>query len=146
MAKYTEELYPDRLAEAHASGWRSDKWKGPLFRRIVELPWMSDGPALYDIVSESCCVPDAWRLSIEGSLFGDEPETLVLEFLIINLTDTVVEDRLVPYEALWWSFEGAERMHFRVLCMDRFGVVTPLITEDTMDPVSGLRKPPYHEF
>jgi hypothetical protein len=30
--------------------------------------------------------------------------------------------------------------------MDRFGVVTPLITEDTMDPVSGLRKPPHHEF
>ncbi len=83
------------------------------------------------MLAEVTCVPDAWRLKVEGPEQGWGYLVLVLEFLEVEVTHHVDDRKLVQYNNLWWALDATDMFHFRVFRMDRYGIVTPLLTEET---------------
>lgn len=139
-----------------AVSWKRLPWKRTVLRKLREEPWVDEADCsgatgddddwrrllskvdedelawpIRSMLLQVKCVPDAWRLRVEGPKEGWGYPVLVLEFLEIEVTNHIDDRKLIQYNNLWWGLDGTDMFHFRVFRMDRYGIVTPLLTEDT---------------
>ena len=140
-------LHSRILAKALSEGWTAGAWRDAVRARFLEKPFAGDGsddPELVqdivDMVLETQAIPDAWRIQIEGASEGWLHPVMVLEFLEVEVTHHLSEEKMSQYETLWWSLDATEWFHFRCLRIDRFGLQTPLVTEDTIHELGERRR------
>lgn len=55
----------------------------------------------------------------------------MLEFLEVEVTSHVTDNKLRSYERLWWYFDDFGLIAFQVWRQDRYGIVSPLLTGET---------------
>ena len=80
--------------------------------------------------------PDAWRIVTEGPGPSiDETwryPVLILEFLEVEVTNGIDKAKMNKYRNLWWAVDESSSLHMRVYHMDKFGVVRPYMTSQTI--------------
>jgi hypothetical protein len=127
--------------------WQTGPWRSAVRRRFREPPWAGDGnedPELVqdiiDMVLRLRGIPDAWRIRAEGKEAGWGHSVLVLEFLEVEVTHQVPHWKVAEYAALWWLLDATSKFHFRVFRIDRYGLMSPLVTEDTIHELGEYRR------
>lgn len=136
----------NRLVDrASADGWQRTGWRSAVRRLLSETPWAGDGCDDPEAVSELfdelfggfTVVPDAWRVRIEkeGEGEGWLHPVLAIEFLEVEVTSSVSVEKLRLYDMLWWRLDATEMFFLRVFRMDQFGLVFPLVTQETIYPI-----------
>lgn len=133
------------ITQACQDGWvRGFGWRKPLMEIVKYNPLLAgEWPELAEsIACAETPRPDAWRIVIEDQ---NTPDTfwsypvLVLEFLEVEVTSGVTQDKDELYRYLWDVFDATHYYHLRIWHMDRFGVVRPYITNSTSAPmISGM--------
>lgn len=103
-------------------GWRSD------LHRIGRARGYGELAELEESFSDALPRPDAWRII-------EQPRLVILEFLEVEVTSGVTQQKDDWYRWLWDSFDATSYFHLRIWHMDRFGVVRPYITDSTHYPM-----------
>jgi hypothetical protein len=89
-----------------------------------------------EAIRDTTVNPDAWRIVVEGAgPFIDETwsyPVLVLEFLEVEVTHGIGNDKMNKYRNLWWAFDASSSFHMRVYHMDKFGITRPYMTTETI--------------
>lgn len=120
--------HDDLIRQMTRDGWtRGHSWRSSL-RRIGRAKGYSELAELEESFSSELPRPDAWRIVEEESL-------VVLEFLEIEVTSGVTQEKDQTYRWLWDIFDATHFFHLRIWHMDRFGVVRPYIVNSTADPM-----------
>jgi hypothetical protein len=132
-------LHNRLIDRALSDGWKRPPWKPQLRKYLKEAPWHGDGSdqdedsdEILALFGDLHCVPDAWRMRVESESEGWLHPVLAVEFLEVDVTSHCDDRKLIEYDTLWWRLDGTEMFHLRVFQMDRFGLVKPLVTEDTI--------------
>lgn len=89
--------------------------------------WSDEQAEVLEAMSELRSRPDAWRISVR-----DEDDMLILEFLEIVVWHQISEEKKKDYHRFWWNIDGTDGVRLVIWRMDRFGVVTPFMSEDTV--------------
>jgi hypothetical protein len=61
-----------------------------------------------------------------------DARVLAIEFLEVEISHHVTEEKMEEYSRLWWLFDATDSLYFRVYRMDRFGIFLPLVTRETI--------------
>lgn len=127
----------------------NDEWWGEIAGGIDEETGEFVESELTTVFRSFSVLPDAWRLRHETP---ETPNTsrwgydvLVLEFLEVEVDHGITDAKLNAYLDLWWAFDASSSFCMRVFHMDRFGIVRPYLTEDTIMDAYGAGGP-YHGF
>lgn len=128
----------ERLIEqAAAQGWAkstaASNWRAGFRRATRERYWRDRaGEDVQEIIDLVAARPDAWRITIEGPETPDAEwshPVMVLEFLEVEVTNRINEDKRDHYRDIWGMFDGTDFFHFRVWRMDRFGYILPYVVD-----------------
>lgn len=120
------------INQACQDGWtRGHAWAAELRRAALADPRFAGE---YTELQESIGFidlprPDAWRIRVADGYL------CVLEFLEVEVTSGVGENKDALYRYLWDIFNATAYYHLRIWHMDRFGVVRPYITDSTFGPM-----------
>lgn len=114
-------------------GWTNAKaWRKAFLRKCQDNPeWASEmrGTEVREVLDECSFNPDAWKLTVENR------DTLVLEFLEVDVSHAVTPAKHAIYTSLWWAFDSSSSFVLRVYMMDRFGIIRPYLTPENIHQV-----------
>jgi hypothetical protein len=132
-------LHRQLIQQAEQDGWvrmtrdAPGDWRAVFRKMICDPHWRGEADGLDTVIRAKVLHPDAWRIKIEGSETGNwNYDVLVLEFLEVEVTGKMSADKKRAYEQLWITFDCTALLAFRVFRMDRFGVIRPFLTENTI--------------
>lgn len=113
------------------AGWKADTqrrgWR-PTMRTMLSDPrWADERDEIIEFIDAMDARPDAWRISIR-----DEDSMLFLEFLEVEVSHHISEEKKEIYLEFWWRIDGSDGVRLQIWRMDRFGIISPFMTEDTI--------------
>jgi hypothetical protein len=124
-------LHEKLIALACQNGWSTGPWKAAFRRKLQSDEWHHEAEGVLSVLRATRCIPDAWRIRVEGEDLGWGYDVLVLELLEVEVTHPVSREKIAQYENLWWAMDYTSAYHLRVHRMDRYGNVLPLLTEES---------------
>lgn len=113
------------------AGWKSDTnrrgWR-PAFRAMLNDPrWIDERDEVLEHLSDFVARPDAWRIWVR-----DEDAMLFLEFLEVEVSHPIDEEKKEHYKWFWWALDGSDGVRLQIWRMDRFGIISEFMTGDTI--------------
>jgi hypothetical protein len=100
------------------SGWQRNKnasgWRKAVAAMLVNEPWTEEREDVLGCMSDLRARPDAWKLSIDDEGF------MVIEFLEIEVSHHISEDKKVDYQKFYWRIDGSDGVILRIWRMDRW--------------------------
>ena len=124
-------LHKRLIRQASTSGWKPNEkphgWR-KAFRAMLDDPrWRDERTEILEFMKEFVARPDAWRIWVD-----DEDATLYLEFLEVEVSHHISEEKKEHYEWFWWMLDGSDGVRLQIWRMDRFGIISEFMTGDTI--------------
>jgi hypothetical protein len=115
-------LHARLLALAQRDGWNVGGWKSGIEKRLRMKPWWGDEAEdfLYALRGTSC-IPDAWRVCVEGPRQGWGYPVLVMEVLEVEVSHQLSKAKISAYARLAADADCFYDLEFRLFRLDRFG-------------------------
>ena len=126
-------------------GWQLGNWQEALAQKLSDAQWHNPNydevPDVLEMAAHVWGRPDAWKIREEAPEPGQAHAILVLDFLEVEVTHHIEDDKLANYETLWWGLDASDIMELQVYRLDRFGILSPLLTKGTITDLQ-RREPP----
>lgn len=123
----------DRLIQraCASAGWKLNEkdngWRKAFLAMLRDERWDSDRDDMLGFMAEMNARPDAWRISVD-----DDEAMLLLEFLEVEVWHRINEDKKMTYQDFWWRLDGSDGIRLQIWRMDRFGIISQFMTEETI--------------
>lgn len=130
------ELHEQLIQGLCTQGWQTGNWR-PALRKAAQANafWKSEiaDRETIEVLKLSTEHPDAWRFVTEGEDTGRwSYDVLVIEFMEVEISHPVSAEKAQGYIDLCRLLDGTAFFHFRAFRMDKYGVIRPIVTEETM--------------
>src|SRR5258706_13473848 len=127
--RQTNSLHNRLIAQACAADWNKGGWKKAIRETLLQPSWACDDADQVEDVDEVGilfdrvkCVPDAWRIKVEGECTeaGWLHPVLVLEFLEVEVSHRIDDNKWAELTRFWFALDATGYFHLRVYRMDQF--------------------------
>ncbi len=109
------------------NGTHRNGWKATLRTVLNDPRWLGDRDDVLEFLKDMAVHPDAWRIWVD-----EENDLLYLEFLEVEVSHHISEDKKEHYEWFWWALDGTMSVRLQIWRMDRFGIISEFMTGNTI--------------